>query len=153
MSGGGPPTKKHAPTAPSAHRHYILGWSNLEKIQSLEQEQRQVAITAQNQATVITVSAQRQDAATARAKKAGHVQSFRTFAEIDWRSAVKRGKELEERRRDLEQSSDKIKKLQEPLREVELHIQTTDETKTDTAGCGGGFKKEKKKKRTGLGEW
>ena len=121
-------------------RHYILGWSNLEKIQSLEQEQRQVAITAQNQATVITVSAQRQDAATARAKKAGHVQSFRTFAEIDWRSAVKRGKELEERRRDLEQSSDKIKKLQEQLREVELHIQTTDETKTDTAGRRGGFK-------------
>src|SRR5258708_11384783 len=125
-------------TASAVHRHYILGWSNLEKIQSLEQEQRQVAITAQNQATVITVSAQRQDAATASAKKAGHVQSFRTFAEIDWRSAVKRGKELEERRRDLEQSSDKIKKLQEQLREVELHIQTTDETKTDTAGRRGG---------------
>src|SRR5260370_20426450 len=146
MSGGGPPTKKHAPTAPHAPRHYILGWSNLEKIQSLEQEQRQVAIAAQNQATVITVSAQRQDAATARATKAGHLQSFRAFGEIDWRSAVKRGAELEERRQDPEQSSDKIKKLQEQLRDVELHIQTTDEKKTDTAVTGGGVRKSHKEK-------
>ncbi len=121
-------------------RHYILGWSNLDKIQSLEREQSEVASAAQTQATAITVSGQRQDAAAARATKAGRLQGFRMFSEIDWRTAVKLGEGLEERRRDLEQSSDKIKKLQEQLREVELDIQSTDEMKTDTADRRGGYK-------------
>jgi hypothetical protein len=80
-------------------RYYILGWSNLDKIRSLEEEQRQVAAGAQNQARTITASKQRQDAATDRATKAGRMQSFRTFAEIDWHSTMARGEELEHQKR------------------------------------------------------
>jgi uncharacterized protein YPO0396 len=121
-------------------RYYILGWSNLYKIRSLEGEQRQVAAGAQNQARTITASKQRQDAATGRATKAGRMQSFRTFAEIDWSSSMARGEELEHQKQTLEQSSDKIRDLQSRLHATESQIRSLDESKTDSAGRRGALK-------------
>ena len=121
-------------------RYYILGWSNLDKIQSLEEEQGQVAAAAQNQARTITASKQRQDAATDRATKAGRMQSFRTFAEIDWHSTMTRGEELEQQKQALEQSSDKVRDLQSRLHATESQIRSLDESKTDSAGRRGALK-------------
>ena len=121
-------------------RYYILGWSNLDKIQSLEEEQQQVAAAAQSQARTITASKQRQDAATDRATKAGRMQSFRTFAEIDWHSTMARGEELEQQKQTLEQSSDKIRDLQSRLQATESQIRSVDESKTDSADQRGALK-------------
>ena len=123
-------------------RYYILGWSNLDKIQSLEEEQRQVATAAQSQAKTITVSGQRQDYAKDRATKAGRMQGFRRFAEIDWHSTVARGEELEQQKEALERSSDKIRELQGRLDGIESQIRSLDDSKTDTADRRGGLKNQ-----------
>jgi uncharacterized protein YPO0396 len=126
-------------TAINDPRNHILGWSNREKIRRLEDEQNQLAIAAQNQATIITDAERRQKAATTRAGLAGKLQGFRLFTEIDWRSAAARREELEQQKLELEQSSDKIKKLRQQLGEVEKQIAAQDATKTETAGKRGGL--------------
>jgi len=126
-------------TAINDPRNHILGWSNREKILRLEDEQNQLAIAAQNQATIITDAERRQKAATTRAAQAGKLQGFRLFPEIDWRSAAARREELEQQKLELEQSSDKIKKLRQQLGEVEKQIAAQDATKTETAGKRGGL--------------
>src|SRR5665213_2590874 len=126
-------------TAINDPRNHILGWSNREKIRRLEDEQNQLAITAQNQAIIITDAERRQKAATTRAAQAGKLQGFRLFTEIDWRSAAVRREELEQQKLELEQSSDKIKKLRQQLGEVEKQIAALDATKTETAGKRGGL--------------
>ena len=126
-------------TAINDPRNHILGWSNREKIRRLEDEQGQLAIAAQNQATIINDAGRRQKSATARAAQAGRLQGFRSFTEIDWRSAAARREELEQQKRELEQSSDKIKKLHQQLGDVEKQIASLDATKTETAGKRGGL--------------
>lgn len=120
-------------------RNHILGWSNREKIRRLEDEQSQLAIDAQNQATTINDADRRQKSATARAALTGRLHGFRTFAEIDWRSATAKREELEQQKRELEQSSDKIRQLQEQLGEVEKQITSLDIAKTEKAGKRGGL--------------
>jgi uncharacterized protein YPO0396 len=139
-------------TAINDPRNHILGWSNREKIKRLEDEQNQLAIAAQNQATIINDAERRQKAATARAAHAGRLQGFRLFTEIDWRSAAARREELEQQKRDLEQSSDKIKQLRQQLDEVEKQINSLDATKTETAGKRGGLESRQQEDNRRLAE-
>lgn len=120
-------------------RNHILGWSNREKIQGLEVEQNQLAIAAQRQATAISEAEGRQKSATVRATQAGRLQGFRDFAEVDWRSSAVRREELEQQKRELERSSDKIKQLNEQLAAVEATIRAQDEAKTEAVGRRGGL--------------
>jgi uncharacterized protein YPO0396 len=120
-------------------RNHILGWSNREKIRRLEEEQGQVAVAAQKQATCINAAKVRQGAATVRATQAGRLFGFRAFAEIDWRSSKARREELESQKQDLERSSDKIKKLREQLIKVGNDIRDQDNAKTEAAGRRGGL--------------
>ena len=133
-------------------RNHILGWSNREKVRRLEEEQGQLAVEAQNQATVINKAKARQEAATARATYAGRLLGFRTFADIDWRSAASRRQELEQQKRELERSSDKIKKLREQLAEVERQISALDTAKTETAGRRGGLENRQQENERRLAE-
>jgi uncharacterized protein YPO0396 len=139
-------------TAINDPRNHILGWSNREKIRRLEDEQNQLAIAAQNQATIITDAERRQKAATIRAGLAGKLQGFRLFTEIDWRSAAARREELEQQKLELEQSSDKIKKLRQQLGEVEKQIAAQDATKTETAGKRGGLENRQQASNNRLAE-
>ena len=120
-------------------RHHILGWSNREKVDHLEEELREVTVAAQTQATAINAAKVRQEAATVRAMQAGRLHGFRTFTEIDWRTSKVRREELEVQKQELERSSDKIKKLREHLAQVEQDLRVLDHEKTDVAGQRGGL--------------
>ncbi|MPM55796.1 hypothetical protein SDC9_102593 [bioreactor metagenome] len=122
-------------------RNHILGWSNRDKIRRLEEEQKQLATAAQKQAEFIADAGRRQQTATTRATQAGKLQGFRLFSEIDWRSSVARRGELEQRKCELEQSSDKIKKLREQLDAVKAQISESDTTKTAKVGDRGGLQR------------
>src|SRR5262249_15312155 len=110
---------------------------NRDKIRRLEEEQRQLAVAAQTQADIMTEAGRRQQTAMTRATQAGKLQGFRSFAEIDWRSSVAKREELEQQKCELEQSSDKIRKLRERLGEVKGQISGFDVEKTEKAGKRG----------------
>lgn len=140
IRGAGTRHIKDDTTAINDPRHHILGWSNLDKIRRLEEEQNHLAIAAQKQAGIISDAGRRQTEATTRATRAGRLQGFRLFAEIDWRSAATRREELQKQKQELERSSDKIKKLREQLADVGRQIREQDEAKTEKAGKRGGFR-------------
>lgn len=143
IRGAGTRHIKDDTTAINDPRNHILGWSNRDKIQRLEEEQNLVALDAQKQAGIISDAGKRQNAATTRATQAGKLQGFRLFDEIDWRSAAAKREELEKQKQELEKSSDKIKKLQEQLAEVQGKITEQDAIKTEKVGKRGGLQTRK----------
>ena len=134
IRGAGTRHIKDDSTAIDDPRNHILGWSNRDKIQRLEEEQDQLAVLAQKQAGIITDAGRRQDAATKRQQQAGKLQGFRLFADIDWRYATAKRSELEKQKSELEKSSDKIKKLRDQLAEVEKQIGEQDKIKEGKVG-------------------
>jgi uncharacterized protein YPO0396 len=133
-------------------RNHILGWSNRDKILRLEEEQSQVADAAQKQAGVITDAERRQKAANLRANQAGKLQGFRLFSEIDWRSSAAKREELENQKRDLERSSDKVRKLREQLAAVKAQIVEHDAAKTEKVSQRGGLKNREQENDRRLNE-
>jgi len=128
-------------TAINDPRNHILGWSNRDKIRRLEEDQKQLALAAHKQATIISDAGNRQRAAKVRATQASKLQSFRSFAEIDWRSSVAKREELEQRKRELEQSSDKIKNLRDQLAGIKEEINGHEKSKTETTDKRGGLRR------------
>jgi uncharacterized protein YPO0396 len=141
IRGAGTRHIKDDSTAINDPRNHILGWSNRDKILRLEEEQKQSAVAAQHQASIIADAGRRQRTATTRSTQAGRLQGFRLFAEIDWRSSVARREELERQKHELEQSSDKIKKLRDRLEAVKAKIIEADASRTAKVGNRGGLQR------------
>lgn len=137
IRGAGTRHIKDDSTAINDPRNHILGWSNRDKIRRLEDEQKQLAASAQAYADIITEVGRRQQIATTRATQAGKLQGFRSFEEIDSSSSVAKRGELEQQKRELEQSSDKVRKLREQLGEIREQIAGFDAEKTEKAGKRG----------------
>jgi len=152
IRGAGTRHIKDDSTAIDDPRNHILGWSNRDKIRRLEEEQNQLAIAAQKQAGIISDAGCRQSEAAKRAQQAGKLQGFRLFADIDWRSAASKRKELETQKSELEKSSDKIKKLREQLDEVQRQISVQGKTKDDKVGERGGLQTREQANAMRLGE-
>ena len=120
-------------------RYHILGWSNLDKIRRLEESLGELQANAQSQALLVTQAQTRQQKARKRAEQTAKLVGFRTFSEIDWRSAAKRKGELQERKRELEESSNQIRQLQEQLEKLKGEIAELGGQKTAAIGKKGGF--------------
>lgn len=120
-------------------RYHILGWSNLDKIRRLEESLGELQTNGQAQALLVTQAQTRQQKAKKRAEQTAKLVGFRTFSEIDWRSAAKRKGELQERKRELEESSNQIRQLQEQLEKLKDEIATLGGQKTAAIGKKGGF--------------
>lgn len=136
---GGTRHIKDDTTAINDPRNHILGWSNRDKIRRLEQEQREFESAMQTQGAKVADAQKRQKTAETRATQAARLLSYHNFTDIDWRSAEQLRVGLEGRKLELEQSSDKIRKLQEQLENVQEEIRTKDGRKTEAAGERGGL--------------
>lgn len=152
IRGAGTRHIKDDSTAIDDPRNHILGWSNRDKIRRLEEEQGQLASSAQQQAVIISEAGSRQNEATKRAQQAGRLQGFRSFTDIDWRAASTKRTELEAQKLELEQSSNKIKKLREQLRDVENQIREQGKIKEDKIGERGGLHTRNQTNAERLGE-
>lgn len=131
-------------------RYHILGWSNLDKIRRLEESLGELQANAQTQALLVTQSQTRQQKAKKRAEQTGKLAGFRTFSEIDWRSAAKRKGELQDRKRELEESSNQIRQLQEQLEALKGKITELAGQKTAAIGKKGGFETKREGYETQL---
>jgi uncharacterized protein YPO0396 len=107
-------------------RTFILGWSNADKIRSLEEEQQQLQQALQELGQQLANAQGRVREASERARFALDVSSFRSFSEIDFRSSSARREELEKQKKELEKSSDKINELRRQLQEAEEERKAAD---------------------------
>lgn len=133
-------------------RYHILGWSNLDKIRRLEESLGELQTNAQTQALLVTQAQTRQQKAKKRAEQTAKLAGFRTFLEIDWRSAAKRKGELQDRKRELEESSNQIRQLQEQLKKLKGEIAELGGQKTAAIGKKGGFETKREGYETQLAQ-
>jgi uncharacterized protein YPO0396 len=98
---------------------YVLGWSNQAKIRALEGTLSDLKKKAQSLAQTITDVAEREKIEGDRRDNARDLLKFESFTLIHWQVFVRQIQELEREKREIENSSDVLKSLQEKLKEAE----------------------------------
>ena len=99
-------------------KHYVLGWSNVEKIEAIRAEllEQQRALEAVNASIRRIEQAQQQEQKREQALQ--RLLEFASFASIDWRSDEQRASRLLAQKRELEATADHLGELRRQLEEV-----------------------------------
>lgn len=108
--------------------HYVLGWDNKEKIAVLQAEVRQLQQTEKEVATKVRrIDADIKNAQEKRETYSKLFDKFDKFDDIDWRSYALVIQQKEELKRQLEETNERVKVLQEQLAGVRKEIGLLDE--------------------------
>ncbi len=103
-------------------RNYVLGWSNADKIKALETRnaglERQIAKIAEQ----LAVLEKGQKTLVSKRDAARDLLKFRNFADIHWELVAGQIQTLEEEKREIEQSSDRLRTLRDQLALVQEQI-------------------------------
>ncbi len=105
---------------------YVLGWSNREKIQALEQDLRQ--LEQQGRSLVEQhrqLESRRHELETIR-DQCRDLLRYEHFAEINWQPLAGQIRALEEERREIEESSDLLRSLKQQLGRLDEEIRATE---------------------------
>lgn len=118
---------------------YILGWSNEQKIQALEQQANAVQLRIQNLAGQLAELQQQQRTLDERIGFLTQLSVYDSFQKLDWKPLQVQIHNLTEERKQLEAESDTLRTLQEQLRQLEAELRTlqdaVDEKNRDLARC------------------
>ncbi|MBD2189107.1 ATP-binding protein [Pseudanabaena mucicola] len=126
---GGEKHEKNDRFAIGDRGQYILGWSNISKINALEAELQQI-----NQ-KIAQINKQVQLLETQRKQKQEQVSRlqdfmrFVDFAEVDWRSVEAERLNLQKQKQELEASSDQLKRLEAQLKTTQKEILQVEQEK------------------------
>jgi uncharacterized protein YPO0396 len=120
--------------------NYVLGWSNERKIAALLRSA--TAVQAKINELAATEKKLRQDAGQAsdRGKILAALGETTEFDEIDWQPLVNQIEDLRADKRDLENASDELKRLNGELDKVCQQIIAAEREKEDVTGDVGGLK-------------
>ena len=113
---------------------YILGWTNLDKIRTLEKQLKKIEQKAGTLAQEIAdLQGNREHL---KSKRDGFVKllAFQEYQELDWKPLAQRLDELTKEIRELQAASDILKTLQQQLSQVETDIRTNDQKITNLHG-------------------
>jgi uncharacterized protein YPO0396 len=118
---------------------YVLGWSNLRKLDALldqasELTARLDAIAAEQQR-----GQQAHDAAIKRGEMLAGLDETHEFTEIDWQSVVNRAEQLRAEQRELEAASAELARLNRDLDEAKKQIIAADSAQRGVDGQLGGL--------------
>ncbi len=102
--------------------HYVLGWSNENKIEALEVQQRQLEREAQHLADSLGQIQKQQQAFTARRDSLRDFSKIVDYNEIHWQPLAERIHALGQDKRAIEESSDILKSLRTQLEQVHRSI-------------------------------
>ncbi|RTZ63983.1 MAG: ATP-dependent exonuclease SbcCD, C subunit-like protein [Aquificaceae bacterium] len=97
---------------------YILGWSNLEKLKVLESQAKSVEQQIQALAMQVASVELQQRILRTKANALHDLQKIKQFSEIDWQSPTLAIERLHEEKKDIEDSSDVLQKLQMLLQQA-----------------------------------
>ncbi len=101
---------------------YVLGWSNQRKLDALLREAGELNTRIAQITGERKRHEQARDAAIEHGQKLAGLDETREFAEIDWQSMVNRAEKLKAERRDLEESSAELTRLNRELETVNGEI-------------------------------
>ena len=131
---GGEKHEKNDRFAIGDRGQYILGWSNISKINALEVELQQI-----NQ-KIAQINKQVQLLETQRKQKQEQVSRlqdfmrFIDFAEVDWRSVEAERLNLQKQKQELEASSNQLKQLEAQLQATQREIEQVEYQKEQWVG-------------------
>ena len=106
---------------------FILGWSNEAKIAELEKQKAELETLIAQIGDSIAKIGQKQSSLQKRLSIAFKLEEFRDFTELDWGILATEIQSLEAEKRRLESSSNKLRQLQEDLKNAEKTTQTIDD--------------------------
>lgn len=102
--------------------HYILGWSNEQKIAALEKQTADLQVRIQQYALQLAELQQRQRDFDERLGLLAQLSVFDSFQDLDWKPLQVQIHGLEQERQQLEAESDTLRALQEQLRQLESDL-------------------------------
>lgn len=105
---------------------YILGWTNTDKIRTLESKAEQLEKEMATIAAVIGQLQEERRGSEAKVEALARLQEFESFESIDWQPMTAEIGELLEERQRLEAASDILKELNERLKQVAQAQSDTD---------------------------
>lgn len=101
---------------------YVLGWSNEEKIATLEKLARDLEQRMQTLASQLARLQAEQKVLETRIAQLQQLVVFESYRELDWRSLVSEVDRLEREHRELKAASDVLNTLQEQLEQLEADL-------------------------------
>lgn len=117
---------------------FILGWSNEEKIGTLERQQSRLASQGATVAARLAAADAARRALRERVSLLSKLEEYRDFREIDWATVASEIAALEHERQQLETASDVLRQLNERLRVVAQGIAAgSDKHAAETEKLGG----------------
>ena len=119
---------------------YVLGWSNLEKINALESQQQILGQQAQEFGHTISQIELQQKGLRAQSNALRDLQKIPQFDEIDWQSPVMSIEKLQNEQQEIENSSDVLQQLQLQLQQAQVDRQAQEVQEKQSLGEQGELK-------------
>lgn len=123
----------------SDRRRYVLGWSNAEKIATLEKDAKQQETYLANLASRVNMLQKEQSSLKERLSTLSRLGEYANFRDLDWGSMALAVARLETEKRELEAASDLLKTLTlqltaltEKLRETEIQLDEQKDKRSKT---------------------
>jgi uncharacterized protein YPO0396 len=108
--------------------HYVLGWSNIEKIATLEANKRQIESRLGKIAQDISAAQAQQGKLRQQLEALAAVHEFNDFRELDWTTCVTGIARLQDEKARLEAASDTLQELGKQLAAVQVSLRSCEQT-------------------------
>lgn len=105
---------------------FILGWTNIAKLEALESRQKPLAAKLADIGARISSLQNEQRELSALMNALTRLEEYTDFREIDWQSISRDIARLEDEKRELESGSDLLRQLSERLRGLQKELADTD---------------------------
>ena len=107
-------------------RHYVLGWSNAEKIAALERDAKQQETRLAELAGHISTLQKKQSSLKERLRVLSNLNEYTDFRDVDWKPVAVTIARLATEKRELEAASDLLKTLTARLAALEKALKETE---------------------------
>lgn len=121
---------------------YVLGWSNTDKIRALEAERAELERTVTGAANKLAGLQKNLDTLKSRLSTLGKLEVYDDWRELDWSGVATELARLENEKRTLTQSSDRLQQLSEQLKNLRLRIDNDERERREHEGRLGGIRQK-----------
>ncbi len=131
---------------------YVLGWSNAEKIKTLEGKSLQLKNENRRLTDLLTGLATEQQGQNEKRDAVRDLLKFEDYSELDWNPTVRRIQTLQEEKSEIERSSDRLQTLRDQLELTRNELELKENRQSELGQDAGGQKERLKNRRHELTE-
>jgi uncharacterized protein YPO0396 len=132
--------------------HYILGWSNEEKIRALEAKKRELEAQAQRVADCLADLGKQQQDQRGRRDAVRDLLKFEDYGDIHWAPLARRIQTLQEEKTEIERSSDMLQALHNQLLLTQQELELKEKRQGDLGKEAGKLEERLESRRLDLAE-